>query len=261
MPSATNKTKNRHSVATTKSESPPLPTSPDKEAGGEMSSNQSRASLDLYKHRWVVAAGDSIQISISFVSKDLGQFDQTLNFELVGTRRRYQLFCRGVCSFPTISREPRVVFPNRKKFKRPEEIVSKKFILSSETFEFGPLLAGKNRERYREGRYPENMEQICISNTSPMPAHITFAYLNDSNATTFLLEPPSMSLESGESQTLSIWAYPKTPGRYDDTLVCCVKENPEPILFKVAAEGVRPELELDKKTVLFDRVLLHRYVV
>ena len=226
-----------------------------------MSSNQSRASLDLYKHRWVVAAGDSIQISISFVSKDLGQFDQTLNFELVGTRRRYQLFCRGVCSFPTISREPRVVFPNRKKFKRPEEIVSKKFILSSETFEFGPLLAGKNRERYREGRYPENMEQICISNTSPMPAHITFAYLNDSNATTFLLEPPSMSLESGESQTLSIWAYPKTPGRYDDTLVCCVKENPEPILFKVAAEGVRPELELDKKTVLFDRVLLHRYVV
>ena len=166
---------------------------------------------------------------------------------------------KGVCAFPTISREPRVVFPSRKKFKRPEEIVNKKFILSSETFEFGPLLAGKNRERYREGRYPENMEHICISNTSPMPAQITFAYLNDSNATTFLLEPPAMSLEPGENQTLSLWAYPKTPGRYDDTLVCCVKENPEPILFKVAAEGVRPELELDKKTVLFDRVLLHRY--
>ena len=59
-------------------------------------------------------------------------------------------------------------------------------------------------------------------------------------------------------QLLSIWAYPKTPGFYEDTIVCCVKENPEPILFKVSAHGVRPELELDRKIVQFDRVLLHR---
>lgn len=59
-------------------------------------------------------------------------------------------------------------------------------------------------------------------------------------------------------QILSIWAYPKTPGHYDDTLVCCIKENPEPVLFKVSADGVRPELELDRKIVPFDRVLLHR---
>ena len=97
MPSASNKPKGRHSSHTNKGESPPL--SPDKDAmggGGVTSSNPSHASLDLYKHRWVVGAGDSIQINISFVSKDLGQFDQTLNFELVGTRRRYQLFCRGM---------------------------------------------------------------------------------------------------------------------------------------------------------------------
>jgi len=199
MASAT-KQKGRHSSMANKTESPTPPQlqlSPDLTV---LSNNQSRSTLDMFKHRWVVAAGDSVELRVAFVSQDLGQFDQTLQFELVGTRRRYQLFCRGVCSFPTISREPRIVFPNRKKFKRPEEIVRKKFILSSETYEFGPLLAGKNRERYRENRYPENMEQICINNTSPMLADISFAYLNDSNATTFLLEPPTMSLQAGESQ-------------------------------------------------------------
>ena len=60
---------------------------------------------------------------------------------------------------------------------------------------------------------------------------------------------------------MTIWAYPKTPGFYEDSVVCCVKENPEPILFKVSAHGVRPELELDRKLIQFDRVLLHRFVV
>ena len=57
-----------------------------------------------------------------------------------------------------------------------------------------------------------------------------------------------------------MWAYPKQPGEYNDCIVCCVRENPEPILFKICCHGVRPELELDKKLLHFDRVLLHRYV-
>lgn len=186
-------------MATTKSESPPPP-SPEKDSVFDGRDSQSRSSLELVKHRWVIPAGKSVELRILFMAEHLGQFDQTLNFELVGTRRRYQLFCRGICSFPGISREPRVVFPNRKKYKKPDEIVRKKFILNNETFEFGPLLAGKNRERYREERYPENMEKICICNSSPMHAVVSFVYLNDSNGTTFLLEPSTMSLKPGASQ-------------------------------------------------------------
>ena len=36
-----------------------------------------------------------------------------------------------------------MVFPHRRKYRKPEEIVHKKYVLSSETFEFGPLLCGK----------------------------------------------------------------------------------------------------------------------
>lgn len=99
----------------------------------------------LVSHRWVIPANDIVRLRIRFRSEELGQFDQTLNFEIMGTRRRYQLFCRGVCAFPAISREPRVVFPHRRKYRKPEEIVHKKYVLSSETFEFGPLLCGKSK--------------------------------------------------------------------------------------------------------------------
>ena len=57
--------------------------------------------------RWLIPAQGEVTIKLRFVSDDLGQFDQTLNFEIVGTRRRYQLYCRGICAFPSISREPR----------------------------------------------------------------------------------------------------------------------------------------------------------
>ena len=75
----------------------------------------------------------------------------------------------------------------------------KKFILNSETYEFGPLLCGKTREKYKEGKYPENMETITISNTSPLPAEVSFCFQHDNNGTTFLLDPPSMSLACGTS--------------------------------------------------------------
>ena len=57
--------------------------------------------------RWIIPAKGKCKIKFQFTSDEEGQFDQTLNFEIVGTRRNYQLFCRGLCQFPTISKEPR----------------------------------------------------------------------------------------------------------------------------------------------------------
>ena len=41
-------------------------------------------------------------------------------------------------------------------------------------------------------------------------------------------------------------------------LICCIKENPEPIIFKIACDGVKPEIQLDTKMVNFEKVLLQR---
>ena len=74
-------------------------------------------------------------------------FLQMLNFETVGTRQRYTLCCRGVCAFPQISTDPKLVFANRRKTKTEEDIIQKKYVHSEDCYEFGPLLCGKNRDR------------------------------------------------------------------------------------------------------------------
>ncbi|XP_078527074.1 hydrocephalus-inducing protein homolog isoform X2 [Lissotriton helveticus] len=212
----------------------------------------------LNNFRWVVPPNSEISVRIHFSSQTVGQFDQTLNFEIMGTRRRYQLYCRGVCAFPSISQDPKIVFPHRRKEVKPDEIIHKKFLLNSETFDFGPLLCGKTREKYKTGRFPENMEKITIMNVSPMNAEIFFCFQHDTKATTFIMDPPTMTLKPEEKQELSLWAYPTTPGVIEDNVVCCIKENPEPTIFRISCQGVRPEVELDRKQLHFDKILLHR---
>ena len=153
------------------------------------------------------------------------------------------------------------MFPSRKKTKEKNEILHKKFILSSDLFDFGPLLVGNNRERCREGKFPEHQETLTIQNASPLDAEVSFCFLDESFEkadTCFFLEPNELLLKPNESKQLRIFATPKETKLYEDTLVCCVKENPEPILFKVICTGQKPELILDKKEFNFKQVLLHR---
>ncbi|KAG2470210.1 HYDIN protein, partial [Polypterus senegalus] len=152
----------------------------------------------------------------------------------------------------------KMVFANHKKKPMPNEIIHKKFITATDVYQFGPLLCGKNRERFKEGRYPENMEKILAHNSSALNVDIHFSFLHDTKATTFLMDPPMLSLKPNESQMLTIWAYPTSPGLFEDAVVFCIKENPEPLLFKISCLGIRPELELDRKQLHFDKILLHR---
>lgn len=112
------------------------------------SSSIEKPSQRLQRFRWFIMPGSEIVLRVRFTSDECGQFDQTLNFEIVGTRRRYQLHCRGVCTFPSICREPRIVFPNRKKAREnANEIIHKKYVLAEDIFDFGPLLVGNNKDR------------------------------------------------------------------------------------------------------------------
>jgi hydrocephalus-inducing protein len=220
-----------------------------------------KKSLLLQRFRWSIPANGEIVIRLRFLSEEIGQYDQTLNFEIVGTRRRYQLYCRGICCFPTISREPRIVFPNRKKCIVKDEIVSKKYILNDELYEFGPLLIGNNKDRIKEGKFPEYQEQLTVANISPMEAEINFCYLeepSDAKEQCFFLDPTEMTLKPNETRILKIFAAPKEAKTYHDSIICCIKENPEPILFRVSCSGQKPELQLDKKEFYFKQVLLHR---
>ncbi|XP_042636791.1 hydrocephalus-inducing protein homolog [Orycteropus afer afer] len=212
----------------------------------------------LNHFRWIVPANSDVALRVHFSSTDLGNFDQTFTFEILGTRRQYQLYCRGVCTYPYICQDPKVVFPQRKKDIKADEVVFKKFVMSMDRFYFGPLLCGKSRDKYKSSIFPGNMETLTILNDSPMLVEVHFCFQHDVRANTYFLEPTTMILKPDEKQVLTVWAYPTAVGIFEDSIVCCIKENPEPAIFKLHCQGIRPELELDRKQLHFDRLLLHR---
>ena len=112
----------------------------------------------------------------------------------------------------------RIVFANRKRTLRKDEIVSKRFVLSEDAYFFGPLHCGKTRERYKEGRYPENMETVTVSNISMMETSVSFYFQCDHNATTFLLDPPDMTLQPRESKVCTCTMY-----KYTCTCTCILQ--------------------------------------
>lgn len=101
----------------------------------------------LVKFRWSLPPFGDAKIKIHFKSQDIGQFDFTFNFEIVGTKRCYQVFCRGICSVPQICWEPKIVFPKMKNTVAENAIIHKCFVEDEKMYYFGPLHCGKTRER------------------------------------------------------------------------------------------------------------------
>ncbi|KAM6253129.1 hydrocephalus-inducing protein homolog [Porphyrio hochstetteri] len=212
----------------------------------------------LSSFRWIVPAHGEVELKIFFTSTELGQFDQTLHFEVLGTNRLFQLHCRGTCLYPTISRDPRVVFPHWRDSKADDEIIFKQYVMDTGVFHFGPLLCGKSRDWYKALHCPGNCEKITILNVTPLEAEVHFSFEHDIKGNTFLLEPSSMKLRPTEKQELSIWAYPTSTGLKEDNLICCIQGNPEPVIFHLCCQGVQVELGVSPKQVNFSKMLLHR---
>ncbi|NXV67990.1 HYDIN protein, partial [Molothrus ater] len=102
--------------------------------------------LRLKRHRWMVPAQGEVELKVHFSTKKPGRFEQTLRFELVQTKRRYELPCSATGLYPSISQNPRVVFPQWRKAMKEDEVIFKEYVESTKQFHFGPLLCGKSRE-------------------------------------------------------------------------------------------------------------------
>ncbi|XP_054031509.1 hydrocephalus-inducing protein homolog [Dryobates pubescens] len=209
-------------------------------------------------YRWVVPARGQVVLQVHFSSVLLGSFEQRLRFELLGTKRAYQLLCRGTCLYPSISQDPREVFPRCRQTEAADAILLKEYVLGTRVFHFGPLLCGKARERSKAVLQAGNCEQLSIRNVSPWEAEVHFSWQRGGSRGTFLLEPASMKLQPYEKQELSIWAYPTAVGLVEDSLICRIRDNPEPVVFHLCCQGVQVKLEVSPRQLHFARVLLHR---
>ncbi|XP_054864966.1 hydrocephalus-inducing protein homolog [Amphiprion ocellaris] len=253
----------RRTSAKTKAKGSDLPRSPSR-ATSTSDQDQHQGDLELKRSqslttfRWVVPAGDEVVLKIWFYSESPGKFEQTFSFELLGTQRRYQLTCRGVCTYPSICKDYTTLFALTKKVPHIKEGLQKTYVIKPGYFEFGPLLCSKTRDRYKENRYPKNTEKLMIHNNSGLEAEVQFCFQHDTQATTFLLDPPNMTLKPDQKRELTVWAYPTKVGQVKDSVVCQIKDNPELVVIDLSCWGVLPELELEKKHLHFDRILLYR---
>ncbi|NXF21291.1 HYDIN protein, partial [Rhodinocichla rosea] len=106
------------------------------------------AFLRLKRYRWKVPAHGEVELKVHFFAKKPGKFEQTLRFEIMLSKRQYELPCSVTGLYPSISQNPRLVFPHWRETMEEDEIIFKEYVESTKQFHFGPLLCGKSREWY-----------------------------------------------------------------------------------------------------------------
>ncbi|XP_013867590.1 hydrocephalus-inducing protein homolog [Austrofundulus limnaeus] len=212
----------------------------------------------LTSWRWVLPAGGEVALKIWFYSESPGVFEQTFQFELAGCHKLYQLSCKGRSCYPSICTDHKTLFAHSKKVPQVKKGLQKSYVIKEKCFEFGPLLCCKTRDRFKMNPFPENSEKLVIQNQSVLEAEVKFSFLQDTQAATYLLDPPAMTLAPSQKQELTVWAYPTKPEQIKDSLVCNIKDNPEPISIHFSCWGVWPELELERKQLYLGRIPLNR---
>lgn len=61
----------------------------------------------LKRYRWIVPDHGEVELKVHFSTEKPGNFEQTLRFELVESKRQYELPCSGTGLYPSISQNPR----------------------------------------------------------------------------------------------------------------------------------------------------------
>lgn len=122
-------------------------------------------------------------------------------------------------------------------------------------FDFGSLLVGKSKDLTDAQKNPEHFERLKISNTGLLDLEVEFLIQKDINNNNFFVSPTVMQIKKGESQELTLWCYPKTLGLLEDSLVCLIKDNPDPFFIPINATGAKPILEVEKTSLDFGRIL------
>jgi hypothetical protein len=67
------------------------------------------------QNRWILQSKETKKLYVKFFSKNIGNFDQILQFEVVGSFKPFNVTLNTVCEFPTINSNYKNVFMAQKK--------------------------------------------------------------------------------------------------------------------------------------------------
>jgi hypothetical protein len=218
--------------------------------------------------RWIVEANSSVKFVVKFHSDEINRLDAALNFEVVGGGARpFMLPCIGHCEVPTINSDPRNVFMNRVKARLDNAPpVSKRYIMSKDVYEFGPLLTWKESafkepavegdddrtKMLKETALATNCESFRISNNGSFPTVIDFLFESSRaegephpSAGVFSIEPEHLELAEGDTSEVKVWSFPtENKTLYEDSLVAILKDSPFETKFAISGLGSAPSLDI-----------------
>lgn len=248
----------------------------------------------LIRPRWVIPAHGCIPIHIRFRADAVGQYNQAINFQTVLGGKCFTVFAQGTAAFPDIDKRPRTVFGNLITRKAPAEGVREKtYIASDKIIDFGATLTLNSKKipdnldllsecyRFPMTLYNPTATSITVrcafhANPQQQPAPASShpqqnqqqQQLQQSSASqqmqhssrhpqaNFVITPTVVSINPQTLATVNLYALPRAVQIYEDKLIICVDGNPLPTVYDVRITGAKPVLEIDRKHINFDRVLL-----
>ncbi len=140
--------------------------------------------------RWVIPPHTTIDLVVQFSSPDVGKFSELLTFDVACGERPPGVAFAGTCDFPHISTDARNLYFRTARVRPSTPSVSRQYIQASGTFEFGPLLAGKDRSVYLSGANPEHAAAFRITNNGKFDLRAEF-WLKSQGP-----EPPTVAVDA-----------------------------------------------------------------
>jgi len=237
-------------------------------ADDDVKSNGGLPKMTDKQTRWVLQPKESKKLYVKFFSTKTGQQDQVLQFEIVGSYKGFNLNAKASCDFPTISQNPRNLYLNQKKSRpttEPESFLSKTFVASENTFDFGPLLIGKDSEKREEIEVKRvNGTFFQITNNGKYDLEASFVLKSTlpveeggpTEKSPFIIEPAEAKLKVDETLNLQVFAFPEEAKLYKDEVICLLKDNPNPTMLQIQCLGAQPIVNVDHDVVKFERALI-----
>jgi hydrocephalus-inducing protein len=98
--------------------------------------------------RWIIEPLSEQRLFVHFASEEVGVYETTLNFEMIGDSVSGPIPVRvtGTSALPAFNSDTRFIFPKRKKQRPLDGFAVKTFVTSLNTYDFGPLLVGRDPE-------------------------------------------------------------------------------------------------------------------
>jgi len=205
-----------------------------------------------YTKRWDLMPGSSTSITVRFYGKMIGEYSGKLKFGICDSSNDlYEISLSASIVYPNIDRSPFSVFPCV--VKTIQQRTEYCYILNTNEFHFGPQLVINPKSG--KGSTQIYKQQLTLKNISGVDAEITPILSDNGPKSVWNIDSKSIRIPANESSFLTLSFCPLLPDTYKNTLSLFVKDNPDPFLYSIVADGCSPFLELSTNNLDFEKIL------